>query len=414
MTGAAAPLAIGASSVSPSGDPDRAIRAKSRAHRYKLRRAARHALPAERVAKCGRVPTGQMVDVRRGDYGCAYSGLSSCGSVWLCPVCAAKIAEQRRIDVRDTIRAHRAAGGSIRMATFTIPHNRIQTASELRSLVANGWRKVQGGKKWIAAKTAAGVVGSVRALEVTHGGNGWHPHLHVLFFIEKDADPEAVEAFGFFAFERWAKIVSDAGYGECTAEAFSWQDAAESDDDAVGDYVSKWGADRELTNGHKKRARAGRSPWQILEDIAAGDRRSVMLFRDYAAAFKGARQLTWSRGLREMYGLRDLQTDEQILSASEQVEERLPMLGSLTRKCYRQVVKRKLEAELLDVADERGAWPDVIRFLSLHGIRFDDPPDRQSGDRDFSSGTWKASGFARHGAGDPRSVFVERDRGCVS
>ncbi len=45
-----------------------------------------------------------------------------------------------------------------------------------RSLrVSNGFTKVRMGKKAQAAKTDAGEVGYVRALEVTVGENGWHP-----------------------------------------------------------------------------------------------------------------------------------------------------------------------------------------------------------------------------------------------
>ena len=50
-----------------------------------------------------------------------YSGLQTCGSVWSCPICAAKITERRRLEVQDAINQHRQAGGEVQLLTLTTP-----------------------------------------------------------------------------------------------------------------------------------------------------------------------------------------------------------------------------------------------------------------------------------------------------
>jgi hypothetical protein len=53
-----------------------------------------------------------------------YSGLASCGSVWACPQCAAKIATRRADDLSKVMRAVDKAGGSAFLLTLTMRHSR--------------------------------------------------------------------------------------------------------------------------------------------------------------------------------------------------------------------------------------------------------------------------------------------------
>src|SRR5664279_2587900 len=66
--------------------------------RYQLQRAAQGLLPGERVKHCQRSTMNEYgVGVfRSSDGGASFGNLATCGSVWHCPVCAAKITEQRR------------------------------------------------------------------------------------------------------------------------------------------------------------------------------------------------------------------------------------------------------------------------------------------------------------------------------
>ena len=61
----------------------------------------------------------------------SYGGLQTCGSVWTCPVCAAKIAERRRVELLDAMELHKAQGGAVFLLTLTTPHQRGDVLAEL-------------------------------------------------------------------------------------------------------------------------------------------------------------------------------------------------------------------------------------------------------------------------------------------
>ena len=90
----------------------------ARLERFSLQSVVRHVLPGGRTAKCLRVrrrtSEGQEASIsvwRSVEFESAhYKGLQTCGSVWACPVCSAKISERRRIELAAAIAMHKAAG----------------------------------------------------------------------------------------------------------------------------------------------------------------------------------------------------------------------------------------------------------------------------------------------------------------
>lgn len=363
------PLDVGPWQGSPapkSGDtsysPDRNS-AKKR--RHALRRAAGRVLgPDWRVKDCGQKALGDNVTLHHHDGHSHFSGIETCGSIWTCPVCAAKITEGRRQDLDALLRAHREAGGTAYMATFTIPHHRFQKCKDLRKAVSEAWRKVKSGKPWIRAREGHGWMGDVRALEITHGANGWHPHLHVLIFFKPGTPKETMFSFGGWLFDAWASAIGRLGMGNCSKSAFTF-DVVNADDGAA-DYVGKWGAALELTKAHTKQGRnGGRTPWQILGDIS-GTQNSAdeRLFREYARAFKGARQLTWSREIRKLYLSAPEMADDELAECPDSPETQT---GTLTKDLFRVIVSKGKTADVL-AAQEAHGLDGVLQALTQLGI----------------------------------------------
>jgi hypothetical protein len=135
---------------------------------------------------------------RKADGSCAgYGNLMACGSVWACPRCAAVITAQRSEELANAVRAAFDAGASCYLLTLTMRHTRKHSLAELWSALSNAWRATFGTTAWtgdrgyerkdgtfraprIGQAELFGVAGTVRAVEVTHGSNGWHLHAHVL------------------------------------------------------------------------------------------------------------------------------------------------------------------------------------------------------------------------------------------
>ncbi len=381
QAGAAAPLDNTASRLSLPGDqaPDAA---QWRELRYGLRRTAGKVIGG-RVKGCGHTPVGATVGIVRGDHGGHhFSGIETCGSVWVCPVCAARITERRREDVKATLEAALAEGSQAAMFTLTIPHTRFDDLGSLRRGVSKCWEKVQAGVGWKAMKARSGFIGSIRALEVTHGGNGWHPHLHVVIVFDQGLNQDGLSGFSSELFARWARAVEREGFGHCSEKAFSMEPI--TDAEGVSKYCQKWGAAEELTKAHVKKGReGGRTPFQILSDIhdaehvelIEGDdgrqlRQDRALFSNYATAFKGARQLTWSRGLRQRYLDEPEQTDEQIAGEEpESSDQEANTEALIAREVWRPIADAGLQAQVLSAMDRAGS-KGVTALLRRKGIRF--------------------------------------------
>jgi hypothetical protein len=223
---------------------------------------------------------------------------------------------------------------------------------------------VQQGAPWKRAIEAAGLTGMVRALEVTHGGNGWHPHLHILLLFDPGTFSIEIQQFGIWIFERWARFIAKAGFGECNPAIFRFEETHSPE--AAGDYVAKWGPEAELVSGHTKKSKHGRTPWMLLEAAANGDTRAGALFQEYAYGFKGARQLTWTRGLRERYGLRDV--DDAELAANEEEGGPSVTLGTFSSRTFARLRAADLQLDLLEAVEGHPAWDTVLAFLDRHRI----------------------------------------------
>lgn len=338
--------------------------------RHNLKRFAGILMPGESVARCGQYPIGDFargkfpgyVTLRANGENADLGGIVTCGSVWACAVCAHKIAGVRRREIGKLLLVHKETGGAVYMATLTMPHHVYQSPKLLRQGIAKAFGKILEGEARQREWERAGVIGYVRALEVTHGPNGWHPHLHVLWLFENN-NPFAAAAFGKWLFGRWSQTIETLGFGKCSKKAWRFDQVRTLKQ--AGEYVVKGGEDWELTHAHLKDGRDGhRPPFQILWDFHLYSRASdAALFRQYVLAFKGARQLTWSGGLRKRYDLEVL-SDQEVLARTA-LDMRVFML--ISHRGFELVVAMELTPALLEVA-AAGNFIAVAAFLAAHGI----------------------------------------------
>lgn len=341
----------------------------TRVQRFALQSAARSILPDSRTAKCLRIRShGKHPEVWKSiEYGTAqYAGLQTCGSVWACPVCAAKIAERRRVEVLAAMTAHQAQGGCVNMLTLTAPHQRSDSLVDLLAKQAKALRAFWTDRKAIEVFKEMGTIGQIRALETTHGrlspkNNGWHPHYHVLMFQGSGVDlarfsHNQMTDWQVRLYLRWSACCVRHGLGEP-----NYKHGIKLDDGTkASNYISKWGLEDEITKGHTKKALHGETPFDLLRAYLANgsDKQAAALFSEFAKAFKGKRQLHWSHGLKARFAIEE-STDDQI---AERVEERAVLLGALTLDQWRDVLKTQSRATVLEIAAAAG-WHEVQRFL---------------------------------------------------
>jgi hypothetical protein len=213
-------------------------------------------------------------------------------------------------------------GGAVLHATYTVQHSLGDNLAQLADAFGAAYRRLTGHKAYRALRREYGLIGAVRASEVTHGQNGWHPHYHVLLVLSRPLGQERMDALDCAIRNLWVAAAQRSGLS-MNAHGFRLNKTG----GAVADYIAKygrepagqpWGIESELSKMHLKsgKQRGHDTPWDLLRRFSeVGDGRAAHLFREYAAVFKGRQQLVWSPGLRALLGLLDEKTDAEITDA---------------------------------------------------------------------------------------------------
>ncbi|MFD0950402.1 protein rep [Paraperlucidibaca wandonensis] len=348
--------------------------------KYALRSAAREllkpyrktsnegkSLPVYKTVRCGLylVSRGSGVGVLRStEYGTAhFSNLCTCSNVWLCTVCASKISNRRHAELIQATQRNNESGGVNGLLTVTVPHARADRCAEVIERVQKLFSTLNSGKAAVNFKNRNSILGQVRALEFTHGFNGWHPHIHSLLFAEH---PMCWEEAGDELYRRWSSSAK---------KHYGWELPRISLDlrggERAASYVSKWGIEDEITKGLQKEGKSGsRSPWGLLSDYANGNTLAGKHWQEFATSvckktnsdrIISSRQLVWSRGLKGIYGIGEA-TDEEI--AANQIEPAI-LLGTLTFDEWKKVIGQPFEARpvLLQIASI-GTIEDVKTYVN--------------------------------------------------
>ena len=350
-----------------------------RQSRYERRAAQWRLSSLPRCRKCGRTPVTEsgLVAVRHRAGVAGFAGLSTCASVWACPVCNAKIMARRAVEIGGAVGLAHQAGMVVVLVTFTLRHDRAQSLRVLWDSVSHCWRRVITGRHWSkSAREAAGVLGFVRVSEVTYGDrNGWHPHTHTLLFLEPGTTARRVDALCFSMWSRWSAGARAMGLDDPLIDGQDWHTIEGPGDIELGRYLSKsvdQGVGVELTSTQTKGARTdfGTVPWwelltRVIED---GDAEAAALWSEWETTSKGRKQMTWANGTREMLGLLREQSDEEI--ATEELGSTADDLAYITPDGWRSLVARPALIPQVLAATERAGLVGLREFLEAHCVEY--------------------------------------------
>jgi hypothetical protein len=342
--------------------------AARRAEKFALQDESERLLPDERVRFClkHRITKDENVTVRYNESRnkAHYSNVQRCGSVWICPVCAAQISEGRRQELKDGIDKWTKEGGSVYLLTLTNPHHHGDNLDRLLAGQKKALKYFWSDRKPKEMLQALNKVGHVTATEVTHGVNGWHPHYHILLFFKGQINHKALRSF---LATQWQHCCKKAGLKVPSIE----HGCDLRDGTYAQQYVSKWGLEDEMTKGHTKKGREGSAtPWDLLRQSEDGCERSGRLFQQYAGSFKGKRQLHWSRGLKALL-LVDDTTDEQLAAETDKDSVEVKQIAL---EIWRLIKRFKARADFLkaiemDVIDGESRADSLIMTLAQRHVK---------------------------------------------
>lgn len=368
-------------------------RSDRRALRTKLRREwHKRIMGKSRLKVCGqpgRREDGSVtvkVSVASGERSAGIGGLWSCGSGWACPVCSHTLAVQRAQDLTEVLAHYVAQGGTVALVTLTMRHNRSMKLADSYAAVMRAWGKVTSGGAWQAERKQLGLVGVVRATEITDSfANGWHPHIHAVVVFEGRVSTEIIDTVADGMFDRWSSSLVASGFPAPLRDSHGldvrhMRDMGKSPAESVealSTYVTK-GLAFETTMGNStKVAKEGsRSMMQLLEDAVlpqplvtdhgelevAEDETALARWWEYVKATKGKRQLEGLTKLRKRAGM-TTKEDQDVLDDDLGGET----VAVIPRREWQKIACRYehlLTCIELDGVDAGMAW------LRSHGVRW--------------------------------------------
>ena len=193
------------------------------------------------------------------------AGVRTCGSVWACPVCATVAADERSEALARVVARRWRGGWRVAHAVLTVRHHSGHSLQAVFDGLSQAWRHL------VSHRRVKGLLRGVdwhRGVEVTWGGNGWHPHVHLLLLFPPGHDPHRLEEA---LWEAWREAVEHVGWLPSSRGGYIYQvPGSEEDVVEVARYQEKWGVIREASGGPQKEGKGGWSPWEILEAAARG------------------------------------------------------------------------------------------------------------------------------------------------
>ena len=372
-------------------------------------------------------------------------GTSHCNNPWYCPHCATVQMSKHAARIATAIDALKRQGQLAFMLTLTIPHNRGISCDEATEILFNTWHefigrgnkakktrnkqlRVDGSKKQFTTQnpftqfcTQLSCKHRVRVIEYTWGENGWHPHMHCLFWVPKK-NLQMSLAWEYELRQHWLKInekqtiktlckrrnankqgiiTSTKNYFKKYTDIFNQERVSVhiSDNNGVvtaqesSQYICGWGADKELTgNIQKKASHDGHmTPHQILmaayEATDTDDREKWLdLYLEYMLATKTRklRRVQFSRtGINQIIA-QYRQTADYIETLKKKCMEKAwrPVVWFDSRQWSEILLCRNNKYLVADII-ERAHLPDAreqITELLLQydiDIRYNNPADKQ-------------------------------------
>lgn len=252
----------------------------------------------KRVKYCGIAPIqkGQHVEAVQGEKGGVYyRNMQRCGSVWFCPDCMYKLMKERSSELQKQLIAYKEKGKKIIFSTLTLQHNFADSLESLHHKLLQSYQFANSHRTYTTIK---GETEYLRVMEVLHGANGWHIHLHTVFVGNSDVQ-KAVDVFeGLYKRKllKFGLLVN--GH---TTKNEEWNGKVED----MNNYLFKGMLEKEMLGGGISKDGAGKTFMQLIDE----NENSPQII-EFIKVMKGKRQFRASKNF--FADVRE-KTDEEIL-----------------------------------------------------------------------------------------------------
>lgn len=370
-------------------------------------------------------------------------GTAHCNNPWFCPHCSTVQMSKHASRIATAIDALKQQNQLAFMLTLTVPHNRGMRCDEITKILFNTWhefirrgnhaqktrsqKKRDGSNKTYTTQnpftqfcTQLQCKHRVRVIEYTYGQNGWHPHMHCLFWVPKE-NLQMSLAWEYELRQHWLEIAekqtvkvlserrnadkqdiinSTRSYFARNNEIFNQRRVSVHISDNNGkvipqessQYICGWGADKELTgNSHKTATFEGHmTPYQILvkayESTDEERKKWLDLYMEYAITTKERqlRRVQFSRtGIIQIIA-KYRQTEAYIETIKKKFMEKAKWTAVIwfNSRQWSDILlssNKYLVAEIIERAHLPDAREQIVALLLQYDIdvRYNDPRDKQ-------------------------------------
>lgn len=260
--------------------------------------------------------------------------------------------------------------------TLTLPHQLQENLNELAPIVKKAWRQLTAENEYKGQyrtknevtslvkpglKQEYDVKGFIRSLEIKHGINGWHPHLHICFVLGADNNGTHLQDFCERIISLWSAIISKLSKKKVKRAALDYKEIYNAEDIAY--YISKtenWDLAKEITQSNRKEG-AGLTPFQLFEYYEkTGDKTYLNYFLEYCEATKGIKSLTFSQDFKKLF----YRLEEKELTDAEICQDDKPeqIIYRLDKQIFNYLVIFRQHGELLNFTQYEPE--NVLLFLN--------------------------------------------------
>ena len=165
----------------------------------------------------------------------------------------------------------------------------------IRKGMSQAYSAMWKGRRGVELTHAVSKVHHIKAIEVTMGKNGYHPHFHALLFVEKELTEEHLELLR----EAWTHQVV-----RCLGPSFkpSAERGVTLECSHKDNYIAKIGL--EVAGILDKSGKNGNlTMWQVADRAAGGDKWARRAWAEYTRAMHGCRRQVWSQGAKRYFGV---------------------------------------------------------------------------------------------------------------
>ena len=315
-----------------------------------------------RVCACGKHKRDSeqsvSVSVNTSNGVASFNNIIHCGSVWVCPSCSFKISQERKKELAEAMKSCRGKGLHVAMLTLTAPH---YLGDDLKGLLTKMGKAKHALWSNRNSRDYFGkefpLIGHITATEVKYSDrNGFHPHYHILLILDKQYKAEDLEIIESDLYELWSEKCVNKGLGKPSRDHGVDLKMGSNAEDMLADYIAKWGLAEEMTQSHMKVGKKNMSSltmWEVLDlsqmEASTRDKYSY-IFKTYAKAFKGRRQLFWSKGLKKLLSI--VETTDEELANKEESEDALIISAVVFTDFQWSIIKKlRLQAKVLNLVE---------------------------------------------------------------